>query len=493
MCSDTHVSSSPVRTRALSPLSRAGCSLPWRDVSVAHLPPPPPRTLLFSAGGLASSARAHRSASPLPSFPPPFRFPLRLPPPCMNCTARVHPPHHPLPMTTRRLTRHLRHRTLSSSAFSSLLLVAVSVTFFLLETLRAGGYFFLPSDPDGNPRRLFLSLSAVSWPLLLTSAACLCLVSHTSTRARSVVVATDGVRRFYVSGPGLTGLLLFFLWAAAGAGLVTAADVFLILGSRSRWEAAGESSWPAMVAGGISAALAGWTALVAVWHGISAGRDFAAPTTAIQPPRDAEGGTAGVAGGGGAWTNDAYGGGGGGHDGWPPLAAQPLGHRPPPAPGGAYAAGSAPAPPPPGGYYDHGGGHRAFGAPGAAVVAPPAGWAAGSPPPPSSGPTGPVAGAPYVPPASSPAQPLPPAGYPPPAGHAAAAAAAAAALPAGADADTVHAAGVAAQARAHRLAGCVATCVGMGFDVSAARAAADATDGDVSAAVAQLLARQVGG
>lgn len=88
MCSDTHVSSSPVRTRALSPLSRAGCSLPWRDVSVAHLPPPPPRTLLFSAGGLASSARAHRSASPLPSFPPPFRFPLRLPPPCMNCTIR---------------------------------------------------------------------------------------------------------------------------------------------------------------------------------------------------------------------------------------------------------------------------------------------------------------------------------------------------------------------------------------------------------------------
>lgn len=392
-------------------------------------------------------------------------------------------------MTTRRLTRHLRHRTLSSSAFSSLLLVAVSVTFFLLETLRVGGYFFLPSDPNGNPRRLFLSLSAVSWPLLLTSAACLCLVSQTSTRAGAVVAGTDGVRRFYVSGPGLTGLLLFFLWAAAGAGLVTAADVFLILGSRARWEAAGESSWPAMVAGGISAALAGWTALVAVWHGILAGRDFASPTTTIQPPRDAEGGTAGW-GGGGAWANDPYGGGGGGHDGWPPAAAPPLGPRPPLAPGGAYSAAPAPAPPPPGGYYDHGGGHRSFGAPGAAVVSPPGGWAAGAPPPPPSGPTGPVAGAPYVPPPGALAEPLPPAGYPPPVGHPTAAAAAA--PPPETDADTAHAAGVAAQARAHRLAGCVATCVGMGFDVSAARAAADATDGDVSAAVAQLLAVQDG-
>ncbi|GAB0494670.1 hypothetical protein MMPV_005966 [Pyropia vietnamensis] len=388
-------------------------------------------------------------------------------------------------MTTRRLTRHLRHRTLSSSAFSSLLLVAVSVTFFLLETLHAGGYFFPRTDPDGDHRRLFLSLTVVSWPLLLTSAACLCLVSQTSIRAGAVEVGTDGIRRFYVSGPGLTSLLLFFLWAAAGAGLVTAADVFLILGSRARWEAAGATSWPPIVAGGISAALAGWTALVAVWHGITAGRDFAAPTATVEPPRDAQL-RAGRGGEGEAsYANDPYGV-AGGHNGWPPGgAAPPLGPRPPPAPGGTYAVAPAPTLPPAGGYYDDGGwGHRVFGAPGAEVVTPPSEWASGAPPPPASGPTGPVAGAPYVPPPGVPSQPLPP-----PAGHPAAAAAPSQ----DAGADAVYAAGVAAQVRAHRLAGCVATCVGMGFDVSAARAAADATDGDVPAAVAQLLAAQGAG
>jgi len=362
-------------------------------------------------------------------------------------------------MTTRRLTRRLRHRTLSSFAFSAILLVAVSLTFFLLETLRANGYFFLPNDPN---RKLFLSLSAVSWPLLATSAACLCLVSLSTARSGAAVGGAAGP--FFVSGAGLASLLLLFLWGAAGAGLAVAADVFLILGSRRRWEAAGAATWPALIAGGIAAGLSAWTALAGLAHAVTALRDFAAP-----------------AGGGAAAPPAAYVDPAAPPMGRPPPTAPsappaappaapppPLGARPPPTADGAYAA--AYPPPPAGGYYDDGGGgHRAFGAPGAAVVAPPPPTAGGAPP--ASGPTGPVAGAPYV---------------PPPGAGVAAGAAAAAVTPVNEE-EAAYAAGVAAQARAHRLAGCVATCVGMGFEVGAARAAAEATEGDVQAAVSRLL------
>jgi len=350
-------------------------------------------------------------------------------------------------MTTRRLTRRLRHRTLSSFAFSTILLVAVSLTFFLLETLRTNGYFFLSNDRN---RKLFLSLSAVSWPLLATSAACLCLVSLSTARSGAALGGAAGP--FFVSGPGLASLLLLFLWGAAGAGLAVAADVFLILGSRRRWEAAAAATWPALIAGGISAGLAAWTALTGLAHAVAAGRDFAAPTGGAPPSTSAYVDPAAPPMGRPPPTAPPA----------PPPSPPPLGARPPPAADGAYA-GAYP-PPPPGGYYDHGGGgHRAFGAPGAAVVAPPPPTAGG--PPPASGPTGPVAGAPYVP--------------PPGAG--------AAAVTPATEEEAAYAAGVAAQARAHRVAGCVATCVGMGFEVGAARAAAEATGGDVQAAVARLL------